>query len=655
MAPPTENPTERLIFLPDFAGRDCLYRPLDANKDEIRIITVQPCHERSSAIHCFLQTTTIQDGRSTIPYDAISYFWGSTETTDNIIVHDGPPVEQPGHGFEVPVTYALTGALRQFRAKATESQKPLVLWTDAICINQRNVAERSQQVAIMRKVYEAATSVLIWLGEGDPVAEAGLVDLFGLAMCRQAGVTDRDPALDAFDYDDFDGKPDLQSLERVDAISKSYGKPGGVSRECPDVRELGADMVSWVQTFAAFLDLPYWYRGWTLQEACANDHVQLHYGLARFRVSSWKPFKDVIIDESDFSAWLAAVPLPTMFHFHSWLHAAVAASSSSDLFRYALSRIELTERRLISTTLRLDLQTIARRARRTSDPRDQVYSQIGCMVGLTLIGIKPDYTLTTEQVFTATTFAILHAGQSWAHLPFLYPSKSPFLLSWVIDFTMTYDRDVIEFQNLLVKDGFNADSNASFRLQSQESQAGSILTAGFIYDLVVTVQRCDRFSGEETCIEWFLTLARTVEDLDYFSRDDAHTTMEDFWVSFCRTLAEERVGEAKFGPQHAARCRHFYRGFFCGEHELFSDLLETFSSRIFGNVVRLQRHARRFFITRDGHLGLATRDVNVGDYVSILATGVLPFIVRKVGGQEDHRSSYILVGGCYMDGKTLNL
>jgi hypothetical protein len=72
-------------------------------------------------------------------------------------------------------------------------------------------------------------------------------------------------------------------------------------------------------------------------------------------------------------------------------------------------------------------------------------------------------------------------------------------------------------------------------------------------------------------------------------------------------------------------------------------------------VVRLQRHARRFFITRDGHLGLATRDVNVGDYVSILATGVLPFIVRKVGEQENHRSSYILLGGCYVDGETLDL
>lgn len=104
--------TERLSFLPDFPGRESLYHPLDASKDEIRVITVQPSQERSSAIHCSLQIISIQDGRSTKPYDAIPYVWGSTETTDKIIVHKSLSVDQPDCGIEVPVTYALTGAIR---------------------------------------------------------------------------------------------------------------------------------------------------------------------------------------------------------------------------------------------------------------------------------------------------------------------------------------------------------------------------------------------------------------------------------------------------------------------------------------------------------------------------------------------------------------
>jgi hypothetical protein len=220
---------------------------------------------------------------------------------------------------------------------------------------------------------------------------------------------------------------------------------------------------------------------------------------------------------------------------------------------------------------------------------------------------------------------------------------------------MAHDRDVVTFQDLFLDNGFNADSDASFRLQSQDSQAGSIHTAGFIYDLVVTVERCDRLRHVETCVEWFLTMVRTAEDWKYFLRDDALPTLEDFWVSFCRTLAIERIGKAKFGPQHAATCRHFYRGLFCGDHEVSRDDLVSFLDTMFEKAVFLERCATKFFITRNGHLGLASRDVNVGDYAAILATGTVPFIVRKVGEQEDHRSSYILVSGSYVDGETFTL
>jgi hypothetical protein len=41
----------------------------------------------------------------------------------------------------------------------------LYLWIDAICINQKDLAERSVQVTRMRDIYIRATTVFIWLGE----------------------------------------------------------------------------------------------------------------------------------------------------------------------------------------------------------------------------------------------------------------------------------------------------------------------------------------------------------------------------------------------------------------------------------------------------------------------------------------------------------
>lgn len=38
------------------------------------------------------------------------------------------------------------------------------IWADAICIDQSKLAERSQQVQLMRQIYQSASVVLVWLG-----------------------------------------------------------------------------------------------------------------------------------------------------------------------------------------------------------------------------------------------------------------------------------------------------------------------------------------------------------------------------------------------------------------------------------------------------------------------------------------------------------
>jgi hypothetical protein len=39
-----------------------------------------------------------------------------------------------------------------------------LLWIDALCINQDDVNERTQQVRMMGDVYSSAEQVIIWLG-----------------------------------------------------------------------------------------------------------------------------------------------------------------------------------------------------------------------------------------------------------------------------------------------------------------------------------------------------------------------------------------------------------------------------------------------------------------------------------------------------------
>jgi hypothetical protein len=51
-----------------------------------------------------------------------------------------------------------------------------MLWADQICIDQSNLDERSQQVLLMKKIYENALTVFVYLGEGPPDGQNG-VDL----------------------------------------------------------------------------------------------------------------------------------------------------------------------------------------------------------------------------------------------------------------------------------------------------------------------------------------------------------------------------------------------------------------------------------------------------------------------------------------------
>ncbi|KAJ4400658.1 hypothetical protein N0V91_008496 [Didymella pomorum] len=53
-------------------------------------------------------------------------------------------------------------------------------WVDAICVNQRNVRERNQQVALMEQIYPKAASVIVWLNPQSTAVDEALILLAGM-------------------------------------------------------------------------------------------------------------------------------------------------------------------------------------------------------------------------------------------------------------------------------------------------------------------------------------------------------------------------------------------------------------------------------------------------------------------------------------------
>ncbi|KAL8718324.1 MAG: hypothetical protein Q9225_004521 [Loekoesia sp. 1 TL-2023] len=84
-------------------------------------------------------------------YEALSYAWGSSKLESSVICD----------GKRLRITQNLHSALLRLR----QADRTRYLWVDAICIDQSNTQERSNQVRQMQDIYRQAQNVIVWLGE----------------------------------------------------------------------------------------------------------------------------------------------------------------------------------------------------------------------------------------------------------------------------------------------------------------------------------------------------------------------------------------------------------------------------------------------------------------------------------------------------------
>lgn len=135
------------------------YSPLDSSRDEVRFIRLlpgKPSHDIQIQIYNFPLNL-----ENPPRYEALSYTWGSPNDRDTItILPDSVRLREDGPEYHLSITHNLFSALRHLRYNDTYR----VLWIDAICINQEDMAERAHQVQRMDKIYSLASQVVVWLG-----------------------------------------------------------------------------------------------------------------------------------------------------------------------------------------------------------------------------------------------------------------------------------------------------------------------------------------------------------------------------------------------------------------------------------------------------------------------------------------------------------
>ena len=188
--------------------------PLDPARETIRLLTVLPKPEDSTddvEIHCTLRVATLSAATN---FTAVSYTWGDQALTKNIIIN----------GYATSVTENFERALRHFR----QTHPGISFWIDAICIDQNNTQEKSQQVSHMHEIYSLAKQTLVWLGPagngsdmamrafkdiGRDAAEIGVMHVAVIRAGKARGI--RFPDADMLEFE--------QALPKVHDLVKRVG------------------------------------------------------------------------------------------------------------------------------------------------------------------------------------------------------------------------------------------------------------------------------------------------------------------------------------------------------------------------------------------------------------------------------------------------
>ena len=229
-----------------------IYTPL--TDGWIRLIELHQASFLGDPVECTLVTKRLEDAGC---FQALSYVWGPIDEPQSIVLN----------GKQYKVTKTLYDALQHIRE--SDDIDNILIWVDALAINQCDISERNAQVRIMRDIYSAAAKTISWLGRGSTIpgySELNDTDFLGGAFRYLPHLTHR-------------------------------------GHEKEDIATIEDGLESLLMHLYLIVKLDYWKRVWTLQEITASHHVFLRYGTREWPLLSFiklvKMVKHVILRRED--------------------------------------------------------------------------------------------------------------------------------------------------------------------------------------------------------------------------------------------------------------------------------------------------------------------------------------------------------------------
>jgi hypothetical protein len=167
-----ERTCTRLFGRPDTSNLKpfYVYNRLE-NSRYIRLLEIPP-RGLFRELRCKMIHKPLDDAPA---YEAISYTWGDSTKSHQVFLND----------------YRLLTSANVYRILRDRSSfwRTRWVWIDFVCINQEDNEEKASQVMMMKDIYETASRVIVWLGNGPDAHLIGnLLDEVQLAKSYFEGV-----------------------------------------------------------------------------------------------------------------------------------------------------------------------------------------------------------------------------------------------------------------------------------------------------------------------------------------------------------------------------------------------------------------------------------------------------------------------------------
>ncbi|CAI9629097.1 unnamed protein product [Alternaria burnsii] len=559
--------------------------PLPSDEKSIRVLCIQP-GVRGTTIEASLSKIDLNDPKRP-PYTALSYTWGDAAIVDYVHVND----EKIGVGAN------LFHALQDVRSP----DESIIIWVDAICIDQTDNIEKSHQVSHMDLVYKLCEQVYIWLGSPD---DSYLKKSNPFALVEHV-------AADKHYYE-----------------LPGYHKDGSTGTWTLDTNN--KEITSIWEGFELVACSPWWDRAWTAQEAILPDQAVVICGSRR---APWKRFEMYWERmRTDFSN-----------HFDGCCRDALRAIGTSrtnrmnDVAGY-IQTLEGTRRLALGFKTFSEI-SFAYMNRQCSNPRDKIYSLLGLSCS-SKIGLYPDYTKEVSEVYVEASCKMLEeAGMSpRCLLGEGFNSEGFNLPSWVRDFSAVFDpRSQIKLAHVDYY-LFKACGDLSGNLEVKDRK--HLVTHGILIDRVKAVSMWPYIWGSTKSVQTLHDWRRTCDENGVPVRIDK--VVDAFARILCGGIIYRGNGHSELLEENDVDLPN---------DSEWSEFWATGKTRALHRRYRrsctVALNRRILYVSFSGRIGLSFPNVKVGDEVWVVHSSNVPFILRR---QPEIPAHHRLVGDTYLHG-----